>query len=166
MTNKHIGLKLAKRLHSAGFEGESEKIWVLSKSAYDDKKPKGYITSSKQIKSFDFYKKTIYKKFVFGDMKTIAKCDYELVSEIYPAYTYQQILVDYAKELFGGEKGYIRIEIAPINKADYPTTNINTSKNYNIHAFQIVSMLQQNKPQEEIDDYISSNLAEKWQVKK
>ena len=35
-----------------------------------------------------------------------------------------------------------------------------------LYSHTILLMLQQNKPREEIDEYIISNLAEKWQVKK
>ena len=102
----YTSLKLSKLLADNGFEGESEKRWVLSKSAYDDNKPIWYLTTEKQTKLFTFYKRPRSSNYKFGKMNLIAKCDYEVISEIIYAYDIlNSLCVKYAKKMFG-ESGY------------------------------------------------------------
>ncbi len=86
---KYTSLELSKKIYELtrekGIELESENVWVLSKSLYDDEKPKWYLTTKTQTKFFKFYKKPKNTKFEFGKIKLIAKCDYEVISEIIPA---------------------------------------------------------------------------------
>ena len=88
--NKYTSQPLSKKIDDLakkkGIELDSEYVWVLSKSTYDDEKPKWYLTTRKQTELFKFYSKPRGACYKFGKIKLIAKCDYEVISEIIPAY--------------------------------------------------------------------------------
>ena len=86
---KVTSLELSKKIYELakkkGIKLESEYVWVLSKSLYNDEKPEWYLTRKTQTKFFKFYKKPKNTKFEFGKIKLIAKCDYEVINKIIPA---------------------------------------------------------------------------------
>jgi hypothetical protein len=130
---KYIGLKLAKHLHEVGFKGENEYFLV---------------DNSEHIKGIGTKKEELLlTKEFFRDITT----------DFYHTYTYYQIMVDYAKELFGEDEKVVVVEETSFGFHSMDKKYIPGKTAY------ILDMLQQNKPQEEIDEYIISNLADKWQ---
>jgi len=69
-------------------------------------------------------------------------------NELYSAYTYYQIIVDYSEELFG--KPYIK---------KGHRSYFHPQRYY---VAEIIEMLQNKEPQKNIDDYIKDNLVKKY----
>ena len=84
-------------------------------------------------------------------------CNKRDVMNLYIAtYSYYEILVDYAKELFRKDA-----------LDDISVDEVQGLPVWQGKTFSILSMLQADNPDyNKIDKYIISNLAEKWQVKK
>ena len=129
----YIGIDLANHLHEKGFKKESEYVF--------------------DVVDFDTENERV--EFVVS----------ELVDDkhkFYPAYSYYQILTSLAKELFGEERV---ISCCEANERAWKELSLRGGyweyKSSKI-AYIILEMLQQNKPQEDIDFYIKSNLIDKW----
>jgi hypothetical protein len=143
MTNKYYtSLELSKKLKEAGCELESEKMWQkYKKKSYAKEGMIELIGGNKQGFAcyIDSYRLT------YGNKAIEKKEDYLAYNILW------DICIKYCREFWG--EGKIMINFGNENVGDI----LVQFTNFEYHPIKIIEMLQQNKPQEDIENYIIAN---------